>query len=125
MANTNVLNVTIACPLHLMEAANQLSLCIGLTEADVDTFGKTIMGDYAVANLRASYAFLGANDYDLAPLAAFKGADLALAQQAQDVLIVWDTTEPPLQPSPDHIAVIVLPAGKDAGKQALSILGLT
>lgn len=42
MANPNTLNLTIACPLAMIAGANQLALTIGLSPADVETFGRVV-----------------------------------------------------------------------------------
>ncbi len=126
MANNNSLNVTVVCPVTMMDAGNQFALTVGLTPADVDTFGKVIKTfggvDYAVANLSTRATFMYVPYADLTDDAAEKGADLALAEKAQDALVVWGGDGDIPAPTPTTLTVIVQPMYRGAGKAALAML---
>ena len=126
MANPNTLNLTIACPLAMIDAANQLALTIGLSPADVQTFGrvvKTIGGQsYAIANLRARPSFVYVPHVDLSAKATEKGADPVAVEDMRALLVVWAGDGPPPQADPAKMVVIVQPIERGAGQRALGWL---
>lgn len=87
-----MIRVTIAVPEAHISDANQLSLCIGYSAADVRTFGDAAWEDasgnrYAVASTLAEEAFAVDAIGDLAEPPW--GADMDAAQAAQSLLAVW------------------------------------
>lgn len=117
--------ITIAVPAAHIADANQLALCLGLSEADGQTYGAPVWQDagghlYAVASGQVSEGFPAAA---AAPLSEPPwGADMEAAARAQALVAIRDPQagEPPFA-SPDRIAAIV---GLDA-QAALEVLGLS
>lgn len=126
MANRTTLNVTIACPVAMIDDANQLALTIGLSPADVETFGKVIRTfngqDYAITNLRARRSFLYMPQVDLSAKATEKGADPVAVETMRALLQVWAGDGPPPSADPDGLVVIVQPIEPGAGQRALGWL---
>lgn len=87
--------VTIICPEHLMQAANQLALIASETSADDKTFTSANYVDangnkYAICSTVVTDGFLQIQSglpAELPPHA--KNADVILAQQALDVLAIY------------------------------------
>jgi len=126
--NNNALNVTVACPVGMVNEGNQFALTVGLTPADIETFGEhsrhTINGeDYYIANTHARLTFMYAEFADLSEDATEKGADLALAEAAQNALDVWAGDGDVPAVSPTTLVTIVQPIHRDAGKVAMGLLG--
>jgi len=125
--SNNALNVTVACPIGMVDEGNQFALTVGYTEADVNTFGEhnrmTIGGnDYYVANLNARATFMYAPHADLTDDAKEKGADLTKANAAQAALVVWGGDGEIPAPAPDAITVIVQPIYPGAGSAAIAMM---
>ena len=98
--------VTIACPAAHTDAANQLALALGESPADVNTFGTPSWQD-AQGNLYSVCSFVCTEQW----LSAATGtlpqrneADLAKAQQAQD-LLTRVTVDPETQQAIDPAAI--------------------
>lgn len=113
--------ITIACPSQHTDAANQLALTLGESPADVNTFGAAGWQD-AQGNTYSVCSFVCTEQWLTAATGTLperNEADLAMAQQAQGLLVLNPTSV-----SPDAIAYIVdgdpLPA-----LAALAALGLT
>ena len=127
MANPNKITVTVACPVGMVDAGNQFALTVGLTEADVDTFGdhsrETIGGnDYYLASLNARASFMHVPYADLSDAATDKGATLAQAETAQDALVIWEEGDGDVPaPAPDKLTVIVQAIYAGAGQAALDM----
>ena len=126
MSNNNALTVLVACPVAMVDEGNQFALTVGLTAADVETFGKmttTIGGeDYYIASLSARATFMYAPFADLTDDAKDKGADLTKVELAQNALVVWGGDGDVPAPVADKITVIVQPLYAGAGKVALEML---
>ena len=117
-----MIRVTIAAPLALIAAANQLARCIGYSEADGETFGPPSHQDasgalYAVASGLVQPAFVGDAISPLVEPAW--GADMEAAGAAQAAIALWQE-EAPVVATPETIAAIV---GDDVAG-ALAALGL-
>ena len=102
---TNMIQVTIACPVALIGAANQLARCIGYTEADGETFTLAqVIDGYAVASGIVAPEFVGDA---VAPLVEPEwGADMTAAADAQAAIRIW-SEEDPVTVGPDHIVAVV------------------
>lgn len=127
MANNNKLNVTIACPVGLIDKANQLALTIGLSPADVRTFRadnlRTIDGhDYSIVNLPARASFIYVPLVDLSAKAVEREADPVIVEEVRALLQIWDGTGTPPQANPAALVVIVQPIERGAGKRAVGWL---
>jgi hypothetical protein len=88
--------LTLAVPESLMDAANNLSLIMGRTTADINTFTQATWQDvngnlYAVCSAVSKPIVVQALSTGLPdPLPAHaEGADIALAQQALDIIEVY------------------------------------
>lgn len=87
--------VTMICPEHLMQAANQLALIAGESSADDKTFTSTSHEDtygnkYAICSAVVTEGFLQIQSglpAELPPHA--ENADILLAQQALDALAIY------------------------------------
>lgn len=118
-----MIRVTIAAPVELIAAANELSACLGLSEADRGTFTVATHEDADGAQYCvASAVVLPAFEQDAqSPLVEPPwGADMALAGSAQAVLSVW-TEDAPVTATPDTIAAYI----GDDDKGAVAAFGLT
>lgn len=104
-----MIRVTIAAPVAMIPAANELAACIGFTEADRYTFmGPTHQdangAQYCVASGPVLPAFVSDA---VSPLVEPPwGADMALANAAQAAIAIW-TEEAPFLASPLLISAIV------------------
>ena len=100
--------ITLVVPEQLMPQANQLALIVGESEHDDKTFTTAIWQDkdgnlYAVCSAVIKPIVLSLIDIPLAesPLQT-KGADLSLAQQAMDSVVVYQES---VTVTPDNIYV--------------------
>lgn len=136
MTNRNDLHVSVFCPKPLQDIANQLAMTIGLTPADIDTFGNlemTVNGiECFVALLPARLSFVYVPDTDLTEQAEAIGADPVMTEDAKSRLRVCDLRQG--EPAPvlteDTIAVVVQSRWTEGGKldreasqRAMGLLG--
>ena len=115
---------TIACPSAHTDAANQLALCLGESPADVNTFGTPGWQD-AQGNTYSVCSFVCTEQWLIAAtdtLPQRNGADLAKAQQAQDLLT--RVTIDPETPQPIDPTAITYLVDQDP-LPALAAMGLT
>jgi len=118
------IRVTIATPEVLLDEANQLALATGLSPADVMTFGEPKWED-AAGNLYSLSSGVVSDLYpqiaasDLTALCEATGADQALAEAAQAVVVVWapeydgetgELVSAAPQATPDTITAIIHPS---------------
>lgn len=101
--------VTIAVPIDMIDAANEMAACIGFTADDRRTFGLITHEDadgalYSVASGPVKPVFI---ENAQSPLEIPEwGADLALANVAQAAVRIWSEDEPVVA-DPDIIAAII------------------
>jgi len=123
-----VMRVTIACPIAMVDDANDLAMVLGEGPADGSTFGTFMCEDgdgaqYAVTSTVARAIFpvaatstLSRPAWDSAPYTV----NMAGAERAQAALVVYDPSDPVI-PAPSRILAVI---GNDAGA-ALAVMGLT
>lgn len=117
-----MIRVTIAVPIDLIDAANEMAACIGYTEADRRTFGLITHEDtdgnlYSVASGPVMPAFI---ENAQSPLIEPEwGADMAQADEAQAAVRIWSDEEP-VTAAPNIIAAII----SEDVDGAISSLGL-
>ena len=131
------LHVTVFVPKPLADAANQLSLVIGYSQADVQTFGDleaTVNGIECYAALlpaRASFIYVPATD--LTDKAIAKGAAPEMVEDAKSRLRVCDVRQGDPVPTLTAETVLVIvqdrftPEGrldKAAGARAYEMAGV-
>lgn len=118
-----MIRVTIAAPVALIAAANQLARCIGYAEADRNTFTAATHEDaygamYCVASGQVQPEFI---TDAVQPLSAPPwGADMDLARDAQAAIKLWSEDDPVVA-TPTTIAAIV----SEDVDGALALLGLS
>lgn len=119
------MRITIACPESLISDANQLSMVLGLTVSDVNTYGTPTYQDedsalYSAASFLASQVWI---DKAKSPLVRPRWdennvIDMVAAKRAQQVLIISEIT---LQAKSDKITACL----GDNGLTALVSMGLS
>lgn len=115
-----MIQVTIAVPVALIAAANQLARVIGYSEADGETFSLApVIDGHAVASGLVEAAFI--TDAFLPLEEPEYGADMALARTAQAAVVVVDP-ESPSDPPEGSIRVVV-GLDPDAAKTLLGLNG--
>lgn len=118
-----MIRVTIATPVAMIPAANELAACIGFSEADRRTFTGPTHEDadgqfYCVASGPVVEQFV---QDAVSPLTEPEwGADMDAANEAQAAVAIW-TEDAPVLAAPEVLAVCI---GMEAG-DAAAALGLT
>lgn len=118
-----MIRITIAAPVAMTAAANELAACIGFSEADRYTFKEPTHFDasgnrYAVASGPVLPAFVSDAVSPLVEPAW--GADMDAANEAQAAIRLWSEEEP-ITATPETIAAIV----SEDVEGSLAALGLT
>jgi len=129
------MRVTIATPEALINAANQLALASGLSEADVNTFGEAKWED-ADGNRYSVASGIVSDDYpqiaagDLTDRAAGAGADMTLVQAAQSAVVQWapvinaETGEMASDP-PRAVPGVITAIIHNSAQEAIRLTGLS
>lgn len=118
-----MIRITIAAPVDMIPAANELSACIGYSEADRNTFTAATHEDddgalYCVASGPVAPDFI---TDAVQPLSAPPwGADMDMARDAQAAIKLWSEDDPVVA-TPTTIAAIV----SEDVDGALALLGLS